>query len=470
MKEKDTIPRGTVVAGRYRVHDPVGEGGMGSVYRVEHVHTGQELALKVLNSKMVEDQVALERFRRESRAPARIQSDHVVQVTDADVAPELDGLPFLVMELLRGESFDQLLADGRIMPPADAVLYLQQVARALDKAHGLGIVHRDIKPENLFLTQREDGTPCVKLLDFGIAKLTEGADIHSKTATGAVFGTPLYMSPEQILGQPDKICGQTDVWALGILAHKMLVGAEPWTALSLPQLVAQIAYEPLPVPSTRGSNLGAAFDHWFSRCCAREPKDRYPTASEAISALAQAAGVDAVSSAQNPSLTGSAPRHSVPRTSTKDAFAATAVASSSAQALGSDTLAAQVAPRKSSGRVVAAAGLVLLLVVGGLWLGTRGGTATGTEPSAAAAELPPPASSPAATAPATVVVEPIAEPLPSASAEPAPAATKSAGPAKPPVAKPTSTQPPTATTTQPPKPNPTTPKPGGDDWLDMGRK
>ena len=116
MKETEALPAGKVVAGRYRVLQRLGEGGMGSVYKVEHVHTGQEVALKVLNAKMVQDQIALERFRRESRATVRIQSDHVVQVTDADVAPDLGGAPFLVMELLRGQSFDQLLAGAALAP------------------------------------------------------------------------------------------------------------------------------------------------------------------------------------------------------------------------------------------------------------------------------------------------------------------------------------------------------------------
>jgi serine/threonine-protein kinase len=217
MGETHEIQLGTVVAGRYRIHSRLGEGGMGSVYRVEHVHTGQPLALKVLNSKLVENTVALERFRREARAPARINSDHVVKVTDADVAPELGGAPFLVMELLEGETFEELLGSRGTLPPSEALGYLRQIARALDKAHSLGIVHRDIKPENLFLTRRDDGTPCVKLLDFGIAKLGQGAGegAGTKTAPGEVFGTPLYMSPEQTLGKTDDISPQTDVWAPG---------------------------------------------------------------------------------------------------------------------------------------------------------------------------------------------------------------------------------------------------------------
>ncbi|MCC6903071.1 MAG: serine/threonine protein kinase [Polyangiaceae bacterium] len=378
MKETEALPAGKVVAGRYRVLQRLGEGGMGSVYRVEHVHTGQEVALKVLNPKMVQDQIALERFRRESRATVRIQSDHVVQVTDADVAPELGGAPFLVMELLRGQSFDQLLA-GAALAPSTTLTYLGQVARALDKAHGLGIIHRDIKPENLFLTEREDGTPLVKLLDFGIAKLTDGADLSSKTATGAIFGTPLYMAPEQILGQPDRICPQTDVWALGVLAHRMLTGAEPWTAQTLPHLVAQIAYEPIPTPSQRGSTLGPGFDGWFARACAREPSDRFGSASEAIVALAAALGVEGLALSQSSALDSG--RHVI-RTDRDVALAETAVSP-----LGSDTLAAQVAPKKGSGKVVvlaAVVGIGALLGIG-IWLASRSSIPSSEPPAAAAA-------------------------------------------------------------------------------------
>jgi tRNA A-37 threonylcarbamoyl transferase component Bud32 len=424
MKESEGIPLGTVVAGRYRVRERLGEGGMGSVYKVEHVHTGQELALKVLNPKMVKDQIALERFRRESRAPARIQSDHVVQVTDADVAPELGGIPFLVMELLRGKSFDQLLVDEPRLPISDVLTYLAQIARALDKAHGLGIVHRDIKPENLFLTERDDGTPCVKLLDFGIARLTEAADgpTASKTATGAIFGTPLYMAPEQILGQPDRISGRTDIWALGVMAHKMLTGQEPWTANTLPHLVAQIAYEPLPVPSERGSTHSRAFDTWFARCCAREPENRFATASEAVAELADALGADVQLSASQPRFSAalaSARSHSTGAT----ALAATAAAG--APALGSDTLSAQVTVGERSGRVVVVAvGIgVLGLLAGGIWLATRGAEAKREVPTPVSAQ---PTAAPAASLPTAVpTVEPTAAP-PASESEPEAAPSASA--------------------------------------------
>ena len=290
MESAETLAPGSIIASRYRVERQLGQGGMGHVFLVQHVHTDERLALKLLRSTVVQDQATLDRFRREARTPARIDSDHVVRVTDADVAPELGNVPFLVMEYLRGEDLEHLGGRRGPIPPAEVVVLLSQAARALDKAHGLGVVHRDLKPENLFLTQREDGTPCIKILDFGIAKMT-GGDVKEAgrlTATGQIFGTPLYMSPEQAMAESEKICPQTDVWALGLIAHRLLTGKEFWTATTLTHLVAQIAFEPIPAPSENGCTLGAAYDEWFVKCCARPIAERYKTAGEAVSALAAA--------------------------------------------------------------------------------------------------------------------------------------------------------------------------------------
>lgn len=291
----ENIKPGTLVAERYRVVRQLGRGGMGAVFLVEHVHTDEQLALKILSASVASDKVAIERFRREARTPARINSDHVVRVTDADVAEDLNGLPFLVMEFLRGEGLEKRVEQFGPLPPEEVVLYLRQTARALDKAHALGIIHRDLKPENLFLTTREDGTPCIKILDFGIAKITGDASRElvrsAATTTGQIFGTPLYMSPEQAKADSSKVCPQTDVWALGIIAYRLLTARDIWTAETITHLIAQIAYEPMPVPSEHGSPLGRDFDAWFAVCCAREASERYASAGEAVTALAKALGV-----------------------------------------------------------------------------------------------------------------------------------------------------------------------------------
>jgi serine/threonine-protein kinase len=291
----ESVVAGTVVAGRYRTQRRIGAGGMGEVYLVQHVHTDERFAMKVLLSTVISDDSALERFRREARTPARIDSEHVVRVTDADVAPELKGAPFLVMELLRGEDLDHFVENHGAMTPRDVVQYLGQAARALDKAHALGIVHRDLKPENIFITRREDGSPHVKILDFGIAKFTSGAtsDLVNKTATspGQIYGTPLYMSPEQAKGESKKISPQTDIWALGLIANRMLSAKDYWDAETLTALIAQVVYEPMRKPSEKGFDFGPKYDAWFLRACDRDPDARFSTAGEAVFRLGQALGV-----------------------------------------------------------------------------------------------------------------------------------------------------------------------------------
>jgi serine/threonine-protein kinase len=273
------------IAGRYRTVRFIGKGGMGAVYEVEHLHTGQRLAMKVLSSRQPE--VSVERFKREARAASRIQSDHVVRVTDADVAPELDGAPFLVMELLEGSDLEHATGDVPV-PLATVVEWLRQIARALVKAHEAGIVHRDLKPENLFLTQREDGTPLVKILDFGIAKMA--AETGSLTQSGQFLGTPYYMAPEQADSE-GVVTGRADLYALGLITFRLLVGRSYWKPGSLPQLLAQILAEPMVPASTRGSTLGAPFDEWFQRACSRDPGLRYESAFEQVEALAGALGL-----------------------------------------------------------------------------------------------------------------------------------------------------------------------------------
>jgi eukaryotic-like serine/threonine-protein kinase len=255
---------------------------MGIVYEVKHTHTGQHLALKVLTRQ---PGASTERFKREARAASSIRSDHIVQVTDADVAPELDGAPFLVMELLEGADLERLTGDEP-SSPADVVCWLRQVARALDKAHAKGIVHRDLKPANLFLTQREDGSPLVKILDFGVAKVAAEATVL--TQSDALLGTPTFMSPEQTDSKSAEVTFRSDLYSLGLIAHKLLTGHNYWKGGTLAQLFSQILIEPMPPPSERGATVGALFDDWFLRACAREPSQRFASASEQIEALAVA--------------------------------------------------------------------------------------------------------------------------------------------------------------------------------------
>ena len=271
------------LAGRYMPVRLLGRGGMGVVYEVEHVRTGERLALKALPSGAGVSGELLERFKREARASARIKSEHVVRVIDADIAPELDGAPFIVMELLEGADLERATVGSRTEPSL-VVDWLRQVALAIDKAHGLGIVHRDLKPENLFLTKREDGSPIVKILDFGLVKMIE--EENWVTASDEILGTPKYMSPEQATaGAP--VTPAADLYALGLVAFRLLAG-EAYHRGDVLSILGQLLHEPLQPPSERHPELGSAFDDWFARACHRTPTARFGSAAEQIEALAAA--------------------------------------------------------------------------------------------------------------------------------------------------------------------------------------
>jgi serine/threonine-protein kinase len=290
-------PTPLIIAGRYRFIGEIGRGAMGAVWLVEHVHTGDQLAMKVMHKSFGENPEMVERFRREARAAAKIKSEHVVRVTDADIAPELGNTPFMVMEVLEGEDLRRRQSKVGRFTHEQTISILWQVARALDRAHGVGIVHRDLKPENLFLHMREDGLEIVKLLDFGVAKMRD--DLHSSfavsdpnaTNVGTLLGTPYYMSPEQVRNAT--ITPQTDVWAIGFVAFRMLTGAHYWPSATTVELLGMILREPMVSASSKVPQvpLGDAFDAWFARSCDRDPSRRWTTVGEQVAALADAFGL-----------------------------------------------------------------------------------------------------------------------------------------------------------------------------------
>jgi len=381
------LASGTVIVGRYRVERLIGSGGMGAVYEVEHLHTGQRLALKVLT--MQQQGAAVERFKREARAASRIQSDHVVRVTDADVAPELGGAPFLVMELLDGADLEHATAGGA-PSREDVVTWLRQVARALAKAHEAGIVHRDLKPENLFLTRREDGSPLVKVLDFGIAKLT--AESGVLTRSDQFLGTPAYMAPEQAESQGAPVTAATDLYAIGLIAFRLLVGKSYWRPGSLAQMLAQILVEPMAPASERGSTLGPAFDAWFTRACSREPSKRFASAIDQVEALAGALGLPEEKRAPTPAPSR---KPATPTSTLESAPTVTPEAGGPVPTLGASSREMTTArTRRSRGRwpFVAAGAAVVATAAAALY---APGRATKTDPSSAAAvtTAPPPTTS-----------------------------------------------------------------------------
>jgi serine/threonine-protein kinase len=260
---------------------------MGSVWRAEHIQLRSPVAVKLIDAQIMENPEALARFMREAQSAAALRSPHVVQILDYGADR---GVPYIAMELLEGESLANRLVRLARLPPAQAAHILTHVGRAIGKAHEAGVVHRDLKPDNIFICHNDD-EEVAKVLDFGIAKSSSGAfgvPTGSATRTGAILGTPYYMSPEQAEGTK-LVDHRTDVWALGVIAYECLVGQRPFESEALGGLLLAICSRPLPIPS-QFADVPAGFDAWFAKACARELSERYQSAREAASELRQLCG------------------------------------------------------------------------------------------------------------------------------------------------------------------------------------
>jgi serine/threonine-protein kinase len=276
----DWVLPGAVLAGKYTLERKLGQGGMGAVWRAEHVHLRSPVAIKLIDQQIAQHPEALARFMREAQAAAALRSPHVVQILDYGADR---GVPYIAMELLEGESLADRLARVGRLPPAEVARIITEVARAIGRAHELSIVHRDLKPDNIFLVHNDD-VEVTKVLDFGIAKAAQGlGTVSGNTRTGAILGTPHYMSPEQAEGTKF-VDHRTDLWALGVIAFECSVGRRPFESDALGSLLLAICTRPLPVPSASGLEL-PGFDAWFAKACARELADRFQSARELASEL-----------------------------------------------------------------------------------------------------------------------------------------------------------------------------------------
>lgn len=277
---------GEVLAEKYRVEGILGVGGMGVVLGARHLQLGQLVAIKVLSVSAEHQPDSIERFLREGRAAAALNSDHVVRIYD--VGQLATGLPFMVMERLRGQDLSSQLTELGPLPVADAVEYVAQATSAIIEAHEVGIVHRDLKPGNLFLTRRSDGSACVKVLDFGISK--QLTDLEAQTLQGAltstrqVMGSPAYMSPEQVR-DAKAVDHRTDIWALGVTLYELLTQHAAFDADTLPAICAAIAADP-PVPiRSRRADVPMAIEAIINCCLEKSPAKRYQSARALLSAL-----------------------------------------------------------------------------------------------------------------------------------------------------------------------------------------
>jgi serine/threonine-protein kinase len=295
------------LAHRYRLESQLGEGGMGSIWRAEHLVLAAPVAVKLIDPEIAEDEDATARFMREAQAAASLRSPHVVQILDYG----FDGkVPFMAMELLEGENLAQRIKRLGRVSPAETARILMHVGRAVGRAHEAGIVHRDLKPENVFIVKNED-EELAKVLDFGVAKVDKKIIGPSAvTRTGSLLGTPYYMSPEQAQGNKT-VDHRSDLWSLGVIAFECLIGKRPFYSDAIGDLVLQICVRDIPVPSQHGI-VPEGFDAWFARAIARDPELRFQSARELTDALREALGLPGRETMAT--LSGTDPGKAPPRT------------------------------------------------------------------------------------------------------------------------------------------------------------
>ncbi|HKO51206.1 MAG TPA: serine/threonine-protein kinase [Polyangiaceae bacterium] len=268
---------GTVILGRYRLGSLLGRGGMGSVWRAEHLQLRSPVAIKLLDAAISNEQM-LARFMREAQSAALLRSPHVVQVLDFGVE---DGTAFIAMELLQGESLGERIRRLPRLPAEEVIRLLTQVLRAIGKAHDAGIIHRDLKPDNIFICAEEP--EIAKVLDFGVAKVTAGElSGTAGTQPGTMIGTPYYMSPEQM--KATGVDARTDLWSIALIAYECLVGSRPFAGEELGELVIAICTGPVPLPSLNAS-VPPGFDEWFVKGTQRDRELRFGSAREMADAL-----------------------------------------------------------------------------------------------------------------------------------------------------------------------------------------
>ncbi len=287
------LPTGSVFAERYEVVRCIASGGMGAIYEVVHTATKRRCALKVMLLDLSSDPDLQARFAQEATVTAEIQSDHLVSIVDAGIDGDT-ATPFMVMELLEGGDLGRIIGERGPMDPNLAVTLLAQAALALDKTHAAGIVHRDLKPENLFLSWRDDGTPHIRILDFGIAKII--ASSRSRTQDTRSIGTPAYMPPEQILGDGN-IGPSADLYSLAHIAFELLVGVPYWkpelaqhgTGYAFMTAIINGVVEPASKRAhDSGIRLPPDFDPWFEKATAVDPQLRFERPTRMVASLARA--------------------------------------------------------------------------------------------------------------------------------------------------------------------------------------
>jgi serine/threonine-protein kinase len=430
------VEPGQVLDGKYRIVRLIGEGGMGAVFEGENVRISRRVAIKVLHGAALSNAETVQRFEREAQAAGRIGSEHILEILDLGVLA--DGERYMVMEYLAGEALSARIRRLGRMTPEQIVPLVRQALVGLGAAHAAGIVHRDLKPDNIFVLNERSGIKdYVKIIDFGISKFNALGGDMSMTRTGAVMGTPFYMSPEQAKGSGG-VDARTDLYAMGVILYEAVTGEVPFTANTFNELMFKIVLSD-PTPLTQViPDIAPAFAALVSKAMAREAAQRFGSAEEMIRALDELGvrgGADAA--------------RALPGYEVRPEPRAGLVATPGASTQGSFATSQQgLPPAKSNKSLVGVVAVAAVLVLGG-------GALAALKLTSGKKTEPDPAPTAAATAPATPAAA--AAPPPAHTVEPAPSsepAPASAAPAKP--SAPAATTAP-ATTASPAAAAPTTP-------------
>jgi eukaryotic-like serine/threonine-protein kinase len=447
MAMQDTpapVQTGDIFAGKYVIERVLGAGAVGVVVAASHAQLGDKVALKFLRAEVAERTDVVARFLREARAAVRIKNEHVARILDVGTTD--GGLPFIVMEYLEGCDLHKLLQTLGSLPIAEGVEYVVQACLAMVEAHATGVVHRDLKPSNLFLTQRADGSPLVKVLDFGISKIMAGeSDRTDLTSTNGILGSPLYISPEQARSARS-VDARADVWSLGVILHHLLAGQPPFAGDSITEVLSAILFAAPKRLRVACPDAPAELEAILLRCLEREVAQRMPSVAQL--ALELAPWAQAESRAAISRLAGTpppplwAPLSSPPTAAQADAPVRTMTGWT---ASGQRTKTMDVVVR-----VLALCAVLALLGVGSTWLVRHGRTESATEPAASAgvwpgapvapmaSELSPQAESPLVAAAAPTRVERVVASASSGIRSPDPAA-RQPKPPKPAASRPPST-------------------------------
>jgi eukaryotic-like serine/threonine-protein kinase len=371
---------GSTLAGRYRVGQTIGRGGMGVVVEATHLQLGTRVAIKVLRKEALEEPTMLERFLREARSAAQLRGEHVCRVTDFGTTD--DGIPFMVMEHLDGEDLKTIVDHGGPLDGTQTAGYILQACIGVAEAHALGIVHRDLKPGNLFLARGPDGRKSIKLLDFGIAKSTATTIDGSLTSTTKAMGSPAYMSPEQLMASTT-LDARSDVWSLGVTMFELLTEQRPFDGDTPYELALRIANDPAaPLPDTVSAELAKV----VTRCLTKDREKRYQNVADLAAALAPlvkngkelAASVRAALVPPN----GDTPRAN--RVSDTPSPATETTLRGASGAVTADT--------RSRSRILIPLALMfttLAIVVGVMWWQSRGSDGTATQGATTPQPVPP---------------------------------------------------------------------------------